>query len=83
MSDLVQAPDGRWVEPRPDKCALGFPLGTVLVGWAPCGCAANGHRTYYCRAADHGHTEEDRFLYVPPLGERCKPVHPQAPGSAR
>lgn len=66
---LVEQPDGTWAEQFPSYlCPLDQPLRRYLVGWLPCRCG--GHRTVRCEE-DHGHTEDDRTKYHPPLVEGC------------
>jgi len=38
-------------ETPPAECSNGHPLGQhqAIVGWLPCNCAGEGHRTWTCR----------------------------------
>ena len=45
------------VEPRPERCPAGHPLGprTVLLGWDGCQCTpAGGHRLWTCQTCPRG-----------------------------
>jgi len=47
-----QDPDGPpFSEVQPSHCSNGHPLGPhqAIVGWLPCNCAGEGHRTWTCR----------------------------------
>ncbi|WP_429422640.1 hypothetical protein [Nocardia sp. GAS34] len=66
--ELVQLPDGRWVEPTPIRCPAGHSLigpGRARVSWQPCATATrSGHRTHRCRTCD-------AVVFTPPLDPGC------------